>query len=106
MNKPDVKEQKIEITDNNTHKKVFSLTYTQGEIVKPTGLDADQYEWAGAITSHCYIKHDMTGSQIVGVQFVNVPFLSQLPENAASMMLDQIRKDMKEQYGKKDKGIQ
>jgi hypothetical protein len=106
MNKPEVKEDKIEITDNNLHKKVFSLAFTQGEMVKPNGLDSADYEWAGCITAHCYIKHDMTGSQIVGVQYVTVPFLSMLPENAASMMLDQIRKDMKDAYGKKDKGIQ
>jgi hypothetical protein len=105
MSKPEVKEQKIEITDNNLHKKIFSLSYTQGEMVKPQGLDSDKYEWAGCITAHCFVKHDITGSQIVGVQYVTVPFMSKMPENAAVMMLDQLRKDMKEQYGKKDKGI-
>lgn len=105
MSKPEVKEQKIEITDNNLHKKVFSLSYTQGEMVKPQGIDSENYEWAGCITAHCYVKHDITGSQIVGVQYVTVPFMSKMPENAAVMMLDQLRKDMKEQYGKKDKGI-
>lgn len=106
MSKPEVKEEKIEITDNNLHKKVFSLAYTQGEMVKPKGLDSDNFEWAGCITAHCYIRQDITGSQITGVQYVTVPFMSKLPENAASMMLDQLRKDMKDQYGKKDKGIQ
>lgn len=106
MNKPEVKEDKIDITNNNLHKQIFALVYNQGELVKPSGLDAKDYEWAGCITAHCYVKHDITGSQIIGVQYVTVPFLSQLPENAASMMLDQIRKDMKDHYGKKDKGIQ
>jgi hypothetical protein len=105
MNKPEVKEDKIDITDSNLHKKVFSLVYTQGELVKPQGLDSSDYEWAGSITAHCYVRHDVTGSTCTGVQYVTVPFLSMLPENAASMMLDQIRKDMKEAYGKKDKGI-
>ena len=106
MSKPEVTEDKIEITDNNFNKKIFSLAYTQGEMVKPQGIDSKDYEWIGSITAHCYVKHDITGSQIVGVQYVTVPFMSQMPENAAVMMLDQLRKDMKDQYGKKDKGIQ
>jgi hypothetical protein len=106
MSKPEVKENKIEINNNNLHKQIFGLAYSQGDLVKPEGMDSKDYEWAGCITAHCYVKHDMTKSQIIGVQYVTVPFLSQLPENAAAMMLDQIRKDMKEAYGKTDKGIQ
>lgn len=106
MSKPEIKEEKVEVTNSNLHKQVFSLTYNQGELVKPSGLDSKDFQWAGAITAHCYVKHDLTGSQIVGVQFVTVPFISQMPENAAAMMMDQIRKDMKDYYGKKDKGIQ
>lgn len=105
-NKPDITEDKIEITDRNLHKHLFELLYASGELSKPEGLDSKDYEWIGGIAAHCYVKHDMTKTQIVGVQFVTVPFLSKLPENAASMMLDQIRKDMKASYGKKDKGIQ
>jgi hypothetical protein len=106
-NKPEVVEQKIEISDNNLHKRLFDLLLTSGELIKPQGIDAQDFVWAGGITAHAFIKQSkFGGNDIVGVQFVTIPFLSKLPENAASMMLDQIRKDMKNAYGKGDKGIQ
>lgn len=104
--KPEVKEEKIEITDNNLHKKLFELLYTSGELSKPQDLDSRDFVWAGGITAHAFIKQSKIGNDIVGVQFVTIPFLSKLPENAASMMLDDIRKQMKSAYGKGDRGIQ
>ena len=104
-NKPNVTEEKIPINDSNLHKKLFSLCFESGDLVREELNVGDGYVWAGGITAHCYVKFDVTKTQIVGSTFTSIPFTAQLPEEIASWVLNQIRKDMKDSYGKPDKGI-
>lgn len=88
-------ELQIPLEDSNLVKRQIQFATKSAAELKIEASYLKDYDHMGTVTCHAFTKKDGNG-----VSFVVIPFLHQVPENAATLMWEEIRKRMMEFYGR------